>query len=199
MLDNNLELIIGPMCCGKSAELIKRVDRYSIAGYQVLLMKPNKDTRTSFIESRNGAKIDCWSVENAAEVYDLVIEQADNNKKVDIIAFDEGQFFNDLYHITKDLLQKEFKVIVAALDSDFKGEPFGDVTKLVTLSDSVDKMTAICMKCKKDNAIFSQKLKKGGDQIEIGNLELYQPRCINCFIPGGISENLEYNLTGKLF
>ena len=61
-----------------------------------------------------------------------------------------------------------------------------DITKLVNLSDSVQKLTAVCMNCKCDYAIYSQKLKKGGNIIEIGDLGLYEPRCLNCFVPGGI-------------
>jgi thymidine kinase len=200
MLTNNLELITGPVCCGKSAELIKRIDRYSIAGYNVLVLKPKLDTRSSRVTSRNGSEVECFEIEKAFDVYDIILDLSLNeHKNIDIIAFDEGQFFNDLYDISKDLLHKEFKVIVSALDSDFNGNPFGDITKLVILSDNINKMTAICMKCKKDNAIFSQKLKVGGDQIEIGNLELYHPRCINCFVPGGITDNLEEASSGTLF
>jgi len=189
MFKNNLELIVGPVCSGKSAELIRRVDRYTIAGYQVLLVKPKVDTRSEFIKSRNGTKLKCVSLDKIDKIYDITINMSlEDNKKIDIIAFDEAQFFDNLYITIKDLLDKEFKVIVSALDTDFRGEPFGDVPKLLTLSDHVLKLTSICTKCKNDNAIFSQKLKKGGDQIEIGDTELYLPRCINCFVPGGISE-----------
>jgi len=184
---NNLELITGPVCCGKSAELLRRVTRYSIGCYNTLLVKPQVDTRSSTIKSRNGSEKECVEITSPEQIYkeiDLYIKKF--NRCVDIIAFDEGQFYKDLYRVVKDLLLKNFKVIVSALDSDSNGEPFGDITKLMILSDSVTKLTAVCMKCRCDHAIFSQKLKKGGDQIEVGDLELYQPRCINCFVPGGV-------------
>lgn len=184
---NNLELIIGPVCCGKSEELLRRVSRYEIAGYSVLLVKPKIDTRSSTVKSRNGSERSCIELSEPDDIYESMNNFVnDNNRCVDIVAFDEGQFYTDLYEVVKDLLKRKYKVIISALDSDFKGEPFGDITKLVTLSDSVEKLTAICMKCRSDNAIFSQKLKRGGDQIEVGDLELYHPRCINCFVPGGI-------------
>jgi len=186
-LRNNLELITGPVCCGKSEELLRKITRYDIAGYNILLVKPKMDTRSSTVKSRNGSERECVELESPDEIYaELKKYSEKRNKSIDIIAFDEGQFYTDLYRVVKDLLLKKFKVVVSALDSDFNGDPFGDITKLVTLSDSVQKLTAVCMACKCDHAIFSQKLKVGGDQIEVGDLELYQPRCINCFVPGGI-------------
>ena len=193
MILNNLELIIGPVCSGKSAELIRRIDRYSIAGYNVLVVKPKIDTRTSsYIKSRNNTKMFCLELEKANSVYDQLMDfSIENGKDIHVVAFDEAQFFEDIYEVVKDLILKKFKVLVSALDSDFKGLPFGNIPKLVTISNSVTKLCAICMGCKNDTAIFSQKLKRGGSQIEIGDLELYQPRCINCFVPGGIQDSLE--------
>ena len=135
-----------------------------------------------------------------SDVYDRIIDLSlSDGTSTDIVAIDEAQFFDPLFQIVKDLLTKEFKVLVSALDCDFNGDCFGDVTKLMILSDKIDKKTAVCMKCKADNAIFSQKLRKGGSQIEIGNLELYHPRCLNCFVPGGVDEDLESAGNGKLF
>lgn len=189
---NNLELIIGPVCSGKSAELIRRVDRYTIAGYNVLIIKPKVDTRSRYVESRNGNKLNCFTLENASDIYDTIVDLSLNKEiNTDIIAFDEAQFFENLYPVVKDLIKQEYKVLVSALDSDFKGEPFGDIPKLVTISDTIIRTTGVCMRCRSDNAIFSQKLRQGGVRIEIGNLELYQPRCINCFVPGGLIEGQE--------
>jgi thymidine kinase len=191
-LVNNLELIIGPVCSGKSAELIRRVDRYTIAGYNVLIIKPKVDTRSKYVESRNGNKLNCFTLERASDIYDTIVDLSLNKEiNTDIIAFDEAQFFEDLYPIAKDLIKQEYKVLISALDSDFNGDPFGDIPKLVTLSDTLIRTTGVCMRCRSDNAIFSQKLKQGGVRIEIGNLELYQPRCINCFVPGGLTEGQE--------
>ena len=199
-LVNNLELIIGPVCSGKSAELIRRIDRYTIAGYNVLIAKPAVDTRSPSVESRNGSKLSCVSFNRASEVYDNIVDiSLENNTSIDIIAFDEAQFFDDLFHVVQDLLRKEYKVLVSALDSDFNGNPFGDITKMMILSDTVNKMTGVCMECLSDNAIYNQKLKKGGGQIEIGNLELYHPRCLNCFIPGGLDKNMDESDEGVLF
>jgi len=186
-LRNNLELITGPVCCGKSEELLRKVTRYDIAGYNVLLVKPEVDTRSSTVRSRNGSEKDCIEIASPDDIFEEINKhEKKTNKNVDIVAFDEGQFYKDLYRVVKELLLNKYKVLVSALDSDFNGEPFGDITKMVTLSDSVEKLTAVCMKCKCDHAIFSQKLRVGGNQIEVGDLELYQPRCINCFVPGGI-------------
>jgi len=186
-LRNNLELITGPVCCGKSEELLRKINRYEIAGYNVLVVKPKTDTRSMTVKSRNGSERTCIELGSPEEIFNEIKNYEEKYKKhIDIIAFDEGQFYIDLYRVIRELLLKQYKIIVSALDSDFNGEPFGDITKLVTLSDSVQKLTAVCMSCRCDHAIFSQKLKVGGDQIEVGDLELYQPRCINCFVPGGV-------------
>jgi len=177
---NNLELIVGPVCSGKSAELLRRVDRYKIAGYEVLLVKPQIDTRSINIKSRNGLESKCISVKEGNQVEENLLVG------IDIVAFDEAQFFADIYEVSKELLKKKYKVLISALDADFNGMPFGNIPRLINLSDSITKLTAICMKCKCEFAIFSQKLKSGGEQIEVGDLELYEPRCINCFVPGGI-------------
>lgn len=192
MFRNNLELIIGPVCSGKSSELIRRVERHMIAGYSVLLVKPEIDTRSKKIKSRNGSELNCVSLPKASDIFDLLMEESlDNQRNIDIIAFDEGQFFDDIFSVVKNLVKQEYKVYVSALDTDFNGNPFGDIPKLVTLSDSVTKLTAVCMECGSNHAIFSQKLKKGGDTVEVGDLELYHPRCINCFIEGGIDNSTE--------
>ncbi len=180
MFRNNLELIVGPVCSGKSGELLRRAERYRIAGYKVLLVKPSIDTRSIKIKSRNGIEAQCISVSESEQISPKMLEG------VNIIAFDEAQFFADIYDVTKKLLERKYKVLISALDADFNGHPFGSIPLLINLSDSITKLTAICMKCRCEFAIFSQKLRQGGDQIEIGDLDLYEPRCFNCFVPGGI-------------
>jgi len=183
MFRNNLELILGPVCSGKSGELLRRVDRYRIAGYKVLLIKPNIDTRSITVKSRIGTESKCISIEEGKQLNSEIL------KGIDIVAFDEAQFLLDIYDVTKQLLENKYKVLISALDADFNGLPFGNVPRLINISDSITKLTAICMKCKCEFAIFSQKLRRGGNQIEIGDLELYEPRCFNCFIPGGSDEH----------
>ena len=90
MLQNNLELIVGPVCSGKSAELIRRVDRYTIAGYQVLLVKPSIDIRSAHIKSRNGTQLKCVILEDASRIYDTAIDMSlIDNKKIDPTYYDK--------------------------------------------------------------------------------------------------------------
>jgi len=183
---NKLELIIGPVASGKSLRLIEKINRYKIAGRKVLIIKPDIDTRSTNVKSRfTNKEIDCTILPQT-----IPLNLPFNIKDYDIIAIEESQFFNRLYDFCINLLlnNKEVEVIVSGLDTDFRGEPFGEIPKLITLASSITKLTAICMKCKNDNAIFSQKLKKNDNQIEIGDLETYIPVCINCFIPGGSNE-----------
>lgn len=182
MFKNNLELILGPVACGKTAELLRRVERYEIAGYKVLLVKPEIDTRSEEIKSRSGAHRACITLRESFDVFK-------NIENVDVIAFDEAQFFDDIFSTTKELVEVfKKKVLISALDSDFNGQPFKEIPNLIILADSINKLTAICMKCRCDFAIYSQKLRKGGEQIEVGDLELYEPRCNNCFVAGGLNE-----------
>lgn len=181
----NLEVIFGCVASGKSEEFIRRIKRHEIAGHSVIVFKPDIDTRTENIKSRNGIEINCEPIHS--NVDKLLTERRFNFDGYDVIAFEEAQFFKNLYSfIDFLLLRHKHKIIVSGLLTDFNNNFFGDIYKLIKLSTNITHLKAICMKCKNENAIFSQKLTKGGPQIEVGDLEKYEPRCYKCFIPGGI-------------
>lgn len=180
----SFELITGPMSCGKTEELLRRVRRAIIAKKKVKVISPDIDTRAKgdYIESRNGLWLDAIKVKNAAQILGFVKEDDE------IIAIDELQFFDE--HIVKvisKLIMSGKKVIGTGLDLDFKSEPFGYMPELLCIATSVDKLAAVCMKCGSEHATRTQRLidgqpvDKNSPLIMIGGDETYEARCIKCY------------------
>lgn len=181
-----LEVIVGPMFCGKSEELIRRVKRAEIANLGVRIFYPGRDTRApvSKIFSRSGLAADAARVESAGQMLELMDEQTD------VVAVDEAQFIgDDLVEVVRQLVEDGRRVIVAGLDLDFVGRPFGPIPALLSLADRVDKLTAVCMRCGSAFATRTQRLidnrpaDKDSPQILIGDRECYEARCHDCYEP----------------
>ena len=135
------EMITGPMSCGKTEELLRRIRRLIIAKKKVKVISPTIDTRAKgdYIESRNGLWLDTFKVKNALEILDVV--EADD----DVVAIDELQFFDsEIVNVINKLVANGKRVIGTGLELDFKGEPFGSMPLLLTYADKVDKLCAIC-------------------------------------------------------
>lgn len=180
----SFELITGPMSCGKTEELLRRIRRAIIAKKKVKVISPEIDTRKhgDYIESRNGLWLDAIKVKNAAQLLGVVKDEDE------IIAIDELQFFDE--HIVKvvaKLLESGKKIIGTGLDLDFKSEPFGFMPELLCIATRVDKLSAVCMKCGSDDATRTQRLvdgkpvDKNSPLIMIGGDETYEARCIKCY------------------
>lgn len=147
------ELITGPMSCGKTEELLRRIRRLIIAQKNVKVISPEIDTRTKgdYIESRNGLWLDSYKVKYSNEILKIV------NEEDDVIAIDELQFFDEnIVSVINKLVESGKKIIGTGLDLDFKGEPFGYMPELMCYSDKIDKLTAICMKCGSNYATNSK-------------------------------------------
>ena len=184
MTGYSFEIITGPMSCGKTEELLRRVKRCIIAQKKVRVISPEVDTRTKgdYIESRNGLWLDAVTVKNAREILAVI------NPDDEVIAIDEVQFFDDeIVSVVKRLIEHGKRVIASGLDFDFKGEPFGSMPELLCLADRVDKLTAVCMKCGSDHATRTQRLingfpaDKSSPLIMIGGDETYEARCLKCY------------------
>jgi len=178
------EMITGPMSCGKTEELLRRIRRLIIAKKKVKVISPTIDTRAKgdYIESRNGLWLDTFKVKNALEILDVV--EADD----DVVAIDELQFFDsEIVNVINKLVANGKRVIGTGLELDFKGEPFGSMPLLLTYADKVDKLCAICMKCGSEYAVRTQRLidgqpaDKNSPLIMIGADETYEARCMNCY------------------
>lgn len=180
----SFELITGPMSCGKTEELLRRVRRSIIAKKKVKVISPQIDTRAhgDYIESRNGLWLDAFKVKLSAQILGIVKEEDD------VIAIDELQFFDEnIVKVIERLMHDGKKIIGTGLDLDFKAEPFGYMPELMCLATRVDKLSAVCMKCGCENATRTQRLvdgnpvDKNSPLIMIGGDETYEARCVKCY------------------
>ncbi|MBN2395121.1 MAG: thymidine kinase [Candidatus Atribacteria bacterium] len=178
----SIEVICGSMFSGKSEELIRRVRRVQIAKKKIEVYKPAIDYRyhIQYIFSHNGSKIKAMCVEKAKEILNLTKEDAD------VIAIDEAQFFDsEIVPVCQALADQGKRIIVAGLDQDFRGEPFGSMPELMAVAEYVDKLHAICMVCGR-TASRTQRLVNGkpadydDPTILIGANESYEARCRHC-------------------
>ena len=183
-MGSRFEMITGPMSCGKTEELLRRIKRAIIAKKKVKVFSPELDTRANgdYIESRNGMWLDAVKVKTSQEVLHSV------SNEDEVIAIDEMQFFDEnIIEVVKKLMSAGKKIVGAGLDLDFKGEPFGYMPELLCLADRVDKLTAICMKCGSEYGIRTQRLingepaDKNSPLIMIGGDETYEARCLDCY------------------
>lgn len=174
-----LEVITGPMFCGKTDELLRRLRRAIIAKQKIQVFKPGFDIRYSSekVTSHAGNEYDAHPVENILEVTSLL------NDDVTLVAIDEAQFFGEeIIDVVQELVDKGIRVIVAGLDMDFRGEPFGQMPVLLAQAEIVDKLHAICMVCGEE-ATRTQRLVDGKPAyyddpiIIVGASEMYEARC----------------------
>lgn len=174
-----LEVICGSMFSGKSEELIRRVRRATFAKQEVKVFKPTIDNRYSeeAVVSHNGNSVIAIPVSSPQEIFEHI------SKKTDVIAIDEVQFFSDdIIEVVQTLADRGYRVIVAGLDQDFCGEPFGPVPTLMAIAESVTKLQAVCTVCGSP-ASRTQRLIDGvpasyyDPVILVGASESYEPRC----------------------
>jgi len=179
-----IEVICGGMYSGKSEELIRRIRRVQIAKQKVQVFKHSLDIRydKDYIISHTGLKIEAKAVSNSGEIEGLVEEDTK------VVAIEEGQFFDmGLVKVCQSLADKGKRVIVAGLDQDFRGEPFGPMPYLMAVAEYVDKLHAICMKCG-NIASRTQRIINGNPAyyddpiILVGAFENYEARCRHCHI-----------------
>lgn len=175
----SIEVVCGSMFSGKTDELIRRLVRATIAKQKVQVFKPAIDVRYAVekVTSHAGSNFDAIPVENAAGIREKL--EADTT----VVGIDEAQFFDpEIVPIAQKLASKGIRVLVAGLDMDFKGDPFGPMPILMSLAEDVAKLHAICMTCGNE-ASRTQRLVNGkparyDDPIVIvGASELYEARC----------------------
>ena len=175
-----VEVICGSMFCGKTEELLRRLRRARIANLNVIAFKPKIDDRYSKnrIVSHDKNSLNSIAIEDEKTLLDL-------GSKYDVVGIDEAQFFsNKLVSTCKELANNKTRVIIAGLDTDYRGLPFGPMPLIMCDSDYLDKLTAICMQCGKD-ATYTQRITEQTKQVVIGETDTYEARCRNCFSPSG--------------
>ncbi len=177
-----IEVITGPMFSGKSEELIRRVKRALIAKQRVVVFKPRLDDRyhQAYVVSHDGERVEAIPVERAGEM------EAHLDPLPEVVAVDEVQFLDSgLLPLVERLAQRGVRVILAGLDLDFRGEPFGLMPELLARAEFVEKLTAICPRCGAP-ATRTQRLVNGHPArytdpvVLVGAHEHYEPRCRAC-------------------
>jgi thymidine kinase len=175
-LGGSIEVICGSMFSGKTEELIRRLRRAQIARLTVEIFKPRTDTRfdETAVVSHNANSIQSTPVDTSSAILLL-------GSDVQVVGIDEAQFFDDeLPNVCTILANKGVRVIVAGLDMDFKGQPFGPMPKLMAIAESVTKVHAVCVICG-NPALYSYRLVPDAGTILLGEKESYEPRCRACY------------------
>ena len=170
-----IEVICGSMFSGKTEELIRRLKRVKIANLSVEIFKPAIDTRydDKKIVSHDTNFIHSTPVENAQRILLLAND-------VDVVGIDEAQFFDvEIANVCEQLALKGMRVIVAGLDMDYTGKPFGQMPNLLAVADYITKLHAICMKCGNIANVSYRKTAAAG-QVLLGEKDIYEPRCRHC-------------------
>lgn len=171
-----IEVICGSMFSGKTEELIRRLRRAEFANQKILLFKPSIDNRYAedAVVSHQGSSLQARVIEQASEVLDLWTNER-------IVAFDEAQFFDTgIVHVSTELARKGVRVIIAGLDMDYLGNPFGAMPQLLCAAEYVTKVHAICVSCG-NLAYISHRTVGETGQVLVGAVEKYEPLCRGCY------------------
>jgi thymidine kinase len=174
-----IEVIAGSMFSGKSEELIRRLRRAKIARQRVQVFKPEIDERYSrdHIVSHSEMRHESRAVRTADEIRALV------EPATEVVGIDEGQFFDaELVSVANELARRGVRVIVAGLDQDYTGKPFGPMPELLAVAEYITKTHAICMRCGQP-ANYSQRIIQVEGQVVVGASDAYEARCRRCFVP----------------
>jgi len=170
-----IEIICGSMFSGKTEELIRRLNRAKIARLKTQIFKPSFDSRYAVadIVSHNENVIQSTPVDEAGDILRLI-------EDCDIVGIDEAQFFGeDIMRVCNELANSGKRVIVAGLDMDYEGKPFGYMPQLMSMAEYVTKVHAVCMVCGGE-ASYSYRLSKDKEQVLLGEADKYEARCRRC-------------------
>ncbi|MFT5860112.1 MAG: thymidine kinase [Flavobacteriaceae bacterium] len=171
-----IEVVCGSMFSGKTEELIRRLRRAEFANQPILLVKPNIDDRfhKNNVVSHQGTSFEAICVNEAKDILDIW-------KKERVVAIDEAQFFDDgIVAVCNELSARGVRVIIAGLDMDFQGVPFGPMPGLLAIAEYVTKVHAICVSCG-NLAQFSHRTVEEKEQVLLGAVDQYKPLCRSCY------------------
>ena len=172
-----IEVVCGSMFSGKTEELIRRLRRAQFANQQIAIFKPTLDKRYSDVEvvSHDFHKLTSTPIQTPGEMLEKV------GPEVQVIGIDEAQFFDEtLVEVCQTLANRGVRVIVAGLDTDYLGVPFGPMPRLMAVAEDVQKVHAICVRCGA-LANHSHRLSKSQDLVLLGEKDIYEPLCRDCF------------------
>jgi len=174
-----IEVVVGPMFSGKSEELIRRLRRAEIARQRVQIFKPAIDERyaANEIVSHSGLGIPSDNVSRASEVLQKV------QPRTEVVGIDEAQFLGEeVVDVCTQLANSGKRVIVAGLDTDYRGRPFEPMPRLLAIAEEITKLLAICVRCG-NPAVHTQRLVESEELIVVGAMGTYEARCRRCFEP----------------
>lgn len=172
----SIEVVCGSMFSGKTEELIRRLRRAEIARLKFQIFKPDVDDRyhAAKVVSHNQESVDSTSVTHSSAI--LLLENS-----VQVVGIDEAQFFDQgLINVCNILANKGVRVIVAGLDMDYKGQPFGPMPNLMAIAEHVTKVHAVCVCCGAP-AAYTFRISPESEQVLLGEKESYEPRCRKCY------------------
>ena len=171
-----IEVVCGSMFSGKTEELIRRLRRAQFANQKIAIFKPTVDNRYSEVEvvSHDFHKISSTPIHNPAEMLKV-------GPEIQVVGVDEAQFFDEsLVEVCQQLADRGIRVIVAGLDTDYLGLPFGPMPRLMAVAEDVQKVHAICVRCGA-LANHSHRLSKSQDLVLLGEKDVYEPLCRDCY------------------
>lgn len=183
-----IEVICGSMFSGKTEELIRRLKRAQFANQKISIFKPKKDVRydEKSVVSHDENSLESIPIEHSHDIFNV-------DRDVKVVGIDEAQFFDlELPEICEKLAIRGVRVIVAGLDMDFRGEPFGPMPALLAKAEYVTKVHAICPHCG-NLATHSYRLSAEKEQVVLGEKDKYEPRCRVCYSMGNI---LDFRMKG---
>jgi thymidine kinase len=172
-----IEVVCGSMFSGKTEELIRRLRRAQFANQQIAIFKPVIDKRYSDVEvvSHDFHKITSTPIIAPKEILEKI------GPEIEVVGIDEAQFFDDtLVEVCQTIANRGVRVIVAGLDTDYLGQPFGPMPRLMAVAEDVQKVHAICVRCGA-LANHSHRLSKSQDLVLLGEKDVYEPLCRDCF------------------
>ena len=172
----SIEVICGSMFSGKTEELIRRLRRAQFAGQKIAIFKPKLDVRYSEdnVVSHDLKSVPSTAIKNPTEIFLM-------DSDVRVVGIDEAQFFDDsLIKGVQTLANRGVRVIVAGLDTDYMGKPFGPMPALMAVAEEVQKVHAICVKCG-NLANHSHRLTKDQNLVVLGEKDVYEPLCRDCY------------------
>ena len=178
-----IEVVCGSMFSGKTEELIRRIKRAKIAKQKTIIFKPSVDTRYAVEEvvSHDKRVVDSIPVESSQQIL-LMVGDAE------VVGIDEAQFFDaELPNVCHQLANKGIRVIIAGLDMDFLGKPFGPIPELLSMAEYISKVHAICMRCG-NLAQFSHRTVTNENLVMLGETDTYEPLCRACYLEATKSE-----------
>lgn len=175
----SIEVITGSMFSGKTEELIRRLKRARIARFEVAIFKPALDERFSKTDvvSHSAQIAEAVPVYSAGQIYH-------ESQSLEVIGIDEAQFFDgEIVEVVERLANEGKRVVLAGLDMDFAGKPFGMMPQLMARAETVTKVQAVCMQCG-HAAHYSYRLTDEAAKVVLGAEREYEPRCRECFLKG---------------